>query len=320
MSALRRCEVLVIGGGPGGLTAAIYLRRFRRDVIVADKGNSRLSLIPISHNYPGFPGGVPGTELLGRLREQLGCYGGRVEHMDITAVRKEGDIFIASHADGEIHTPVIVMATGVADEGLPVERWHEAVASGAVRMCPVCDGYDILDKKVAVVSQPHNRTGHALFMRTFSSDVTLFERDPDHDGHTEPLSGEEAEKLRLAGVRYVDAPLQGVTLTDGLLPVLHTADGTDETFDVLYPMLGENARSTLAASLGAQCGDCDKVIVDDHQRTTVPGLYAIGDVVVGLNQISVATGHAAVAATAIHNALPWQFRKQAQDSDPGEVP
>jgi thioredoxin reductase (NADPH) len=303
---VRRCEVLVIGGGPGGLTAAIYLRRFRRDVIVADKGNSRLSLIPISHNYPGFPGGVPGTQLLGRLREQLGCYGGTVEDMEIMAVRKEGDIFIATHATGEIHTPVVVLATGVADAGLPVERWHEAVASGAVRMCPVCDGYDILDRKVAVVSQPHNRTGHALFMRTFSCDVTLYERDPD----AAPLTDDEAAQLRDAGVRYVDSPLQGVTLTDALLPVLHTADGSDEQFDVLYPMLGENARSTLAVKLGANCGDCDKVIVDDHQRTSVPGLYAIGDVVVGLNQISVATGHAAIAATAIHNALPWQFRQQ----------
>ncbi|WEF34442.1 NAD(P)/FAD-dependent oxidoreductase [Pseudoduganella chitinolytica] len=305
MSEPRRCEVLVIGGGPGGLTAAIYLRRFRRDVIVADKGHSRLSLIPVSHNYPGFPGGVPGRELLDRLHRQLSCYGGVVEDLDITALRKDGDVFVASHANGEIHTPVVLLATGVADAGLPVEGWHEAVMAGAVRLCPVCDGFDILDKKVAVVSQPHNRTGHALFMRTFSCDVTLFEREPDL-----PLSDEEAQHLRAAGVRYIASPLKGVTLTESMAPVLHTEDGDDYRFDVFYPMLGEKARSGLATGIGAACGDCDKLIVDDHQRTSVPGLYAVGDVVVGLNQISVATGQAAIAATAIHNALPWQFRCQ----------
>ncbi|GGY10412.1 FAD-binding protein [Massilia dura] len=305
MSESRTCEVLVIGGGPGGLTAAVYLRRFRRDVIVADKGNSRLSMIPISHNYPGFPGGVPGAELLGRLREQLTCYGGSVDGVEITGLAKEEDVFVATYDGGEIRTPVVLLATGVADKGLPIENWHDAVASGAVRLCPVCDGYDILDKRVAVASQPHNRTGHALFMRTFSCDVTLFEREPDV-----PLSEEEAEKLRVAKVRYVASPVKGVTLTDAMEPVLHTEDGEDHLFDVFYPMLGETARSGLAHALGAHCGDCDKVIVDKHQRTTVPGMYAIGDLVVGLNQISVAIGQAAIAATAIHNALPWRFRQR----------
>ncbi len=303
---IRRCETLIVGGGPGGLTAAIYLRRFRRDVFVADKGHSRLSLIPLSHNYPGFPGGICGNELLQRLREQLTCYEGAIDDLEITALRKDGDIFVATHDGGEIHTPVVVLATGVADAGMPVEGWHEAVASGAVRLCPVCDGYDILDKRVAVVSQPHNRTGHALFMRTFSCDVTLFEREAG-----EPLSDDEAARLHDAGVRYVASPLKGVTLTDDKLPVLHTEDGEDYRFDVFYPMLGEKARSTLGVDMGAASGDCDKLVVDSHQRTTVPGLYAIGDVVVGLNQISVATGQAAIAATAIHNALPWQFRQRA---------
>jgi thioredoxin reductase (NADPH) len=142
-------------------------------------------------------------------------------------------------------------------------------------------------------------------MRTFSCDVTLFEREP-----VTPLSEEEAGKLRVANVRYIASPLKGVTLSGAMEPVLHTEDGEDHRFDVFYPMLGENARSGLAMSLGAHCGECEKLIVDSHQRTTVPGMYAIGDVVVGLNQISVAIGQAAIAATAIHNALPWRFRQR----------
>jgi thioredoxin reductase (NADPH) len=91
-------------------------------------------------------------------------------------------------------------------------------------------------------------------------------------------------------------------------PVLHTEDGQEFGCDVFYPMLGENARSELAAGLGAATAQCQELVVDRHQCTTVPGLYAIGDVVQGLNQIAVAAGQAAVAATRIHNALPWALR------------
>jgi thioredoxin reductase (NADPH) len=140
-------------------------------------------------------------------------------------------------------------------------------------------------------------------MRTFSADVTLFER-----GSPSMLTDEDRRKLDAAQVRYIDSPLKGVTMSAAMKPVLHTEDGQEFGCDVFYPMLGENARSELAASLGAETAQCQELVVDGHQRTSVPGLYAIGDVVQGLNQIAVAAGQAAVAATRIHNSLPWAFR------------
>jgi thioredoxin reductase (NADPH) len=95
-------------------------------------------------------------------------------------------------------------------------------------------------------------------------------------------------------------------------PVLHTLDGTDYVADVFYPILGQTARSELAAALGAETTECAELVVDRHQRTTVPGLYAVGDVTHGLNQIAVAAGQAAVAATRIHNQLPPALRKAPQ--------
>ena len=97
-------------------------------------------------------------------------------------------------------------------------------------------------------------------------------------------------------------------MSDDMKPILNTCDGETHEFDVMYPMLGETARSELASQLGAETGDCGEIVVDDFQATSVPGLYAIGDVVRGLNQISVAAGQAAVAATRIHNTLPWTLR------------
>jgi thioredoxin reductase (NADPH) len=313
-------DTLIIGGGPGGLTAAIYLRRFTRSVALVDKGNSRLRLIPVSHNYPGFPEGVPGHVLLGNLGVQLERYGGTVMPGEIVDLRLEDGLFVADYAaanetanetdeapEGELtqlraHT--VLLATGVADAGLPFENWREAIAFGSLRLCPVCDGFDVMDKRIAVATAETNPVGHALFMRTFSSDVTLFER-----GSPSMLNDDDRRRLDAAGVRLVESPLRSVTLDAAMKPVMHTEDGEEYSADVFYPMLGEKARSGLAAKLGAKTAHCDEIVVDDHYATTVPGLYAIGDVVVGLNQIAVATGGAARAAVRIHNQLPPALRQ-----------
>jgi thioredoxin reductase (NADPH) len=308
LPAPRIYDTLIIGGGPGGMTAAIYLRRFTRDVALVDKGRSRLRLIPVSHNYPGFPMGVNGEYLIENLEKQLDHYGGRVMRGEIARLQKEDDLFVAEYHDEnggvhELRARTALIATGVADAGLPIENWREAVAAGAVRLCPVCDGFDVMDKKIAVATAETNPVGHALFMRTFSADVTLFERA------AQPVLGpDDRRRLEQAGVRYVESQLLGVTMSEDMKPVLHTQDGTEYVADVFYPMLGEVARSDLAQSLGASTGECAKLAVDDHQCTSVPGLYAVGDVVQGLNQIAVATGQAAIAATRIHNRLPRIMR------------
>ena len=299
-------DTLIIGGGPGGLTAAIYLRRFRRNIIVVDKGHSRLGWIPVTHNYPGFPDGIPGQQLLENLRSQLKHYEGDVIEGEVHRLEREGDVFVASYEGGEIRARTVLIASGIADAGMPIEDFPAAVANGAVRLCPVCDGYDVLDKRIAVVTSATNPVGHALFMRTFSADVTLFERSKEA-----LIDAGDRRRLDEAQVRYVTSPLAGVSMAPGFKPVLHTEDGENYTFDVLYPMLGENARSELAAGLGAATADCMELRVDAHQCTSIPGLYAVGDVVQGLNQISVAAGQAAVAATRIHNQLPPVLRERS---------
>jgi thioredoxin reductase (NADPH) len=308
-------DTLIVGGGPGGLTAAIYLRRFTRNVALIDKGNSRLRLIPVSHNYPGFPEGVPGHVLLGNLTVQLERYGGAVMAGEIVDLRIEDGLFVGDYLPEateeapepqavQIRAHTVLLATGVADAGLPIESWREAIAFGSLRLCPVCDGFDVMDKRIAVATADTNPVGHALFMRTFSEDVTLFER-----GSPTMLDDGDRRRLEAAGVRLVPSPLLSVTLDTSMKPVMHTEDGEEYSADVFYPMLGEKARSNLAVNLGAQTAQCDELVVDEHYATSVPGLYAIGDVVVGLNQIAVATGGAARAAVHIHNRLPPALRQ-----------
>lgn len=296
-------DVLIVGGGPGGLTAGTYLRRFRRSVALLDKGHSRLSLIPVSHNYPGFPDGVNGCELLERMRAQLRHYGGDVTHGEVLELSLGQDLcFAARTSAGSVRARTVLLATGVADGGMPMERWQEAVGCGAIRLCPVCDGYDVKGQKVAVLAGEQKPVNHALFLRTFCENITLFDRD-GQAAYPEP----ERERLKAAQVRHIASPCVRVSLNERDKPVVHTADGKEYEFDSVYPMLGESARSSLATALGAQVDDCGKLVVDHRQQTTVPGLFAVGDVVRGLNQIAVATGQAAIAATCIHNALPARY-------------
>ena len=299
-------DCLIIGAGPGGLTAAIYLRRFHREIMIIDKGESRLSLIPVSHNYPGFADGVRGTALLDTLKTQLGKLGCSVTAGEVMSLGRDERSFIADWEGGRVRARMVIMATGIVDIGLPTENWRAAIRNGAVRLCPVCDGYDVTDRSIAVVCGQDNRVKHARFMRTFSADVTLMLPQD-----APPLADSEREALEEAGIRWLESPALDVTTVDGKTPLVHTADGRQHGFDVLYPMMGEKARSSLAIELGARVGDCGDLVVDSHQRTCVDGLYAIGDVVVGINQIAVSTGQAAVAATDVHNQSPPCLRPAA---------
>jgi thioredoxin reductase (NADPH) len=296
-------DVLIVGGGPGGLTAATYLRRFRRNIALIDKGRSRLSLIPVSHNYPGFPEGVNGNELLERMRGQLRQYGGEVIDGEVHELALDHDLcFTAKTSVGDVRARTVLLASGVADGGMPMERWQDAVSCGAVRLCPVCDGYDVKGKKVAVLACEDKPVNHALFLRTFCENVTLFDRDKEAE-----YSDHDRDRLKSGQVRHIRSPSVRVSLNEHDKAVIHTADGKEYEFDSVYPMLGETARSSLAVALGAQVSDCQKLVVDHRQQTSVPGLFAVGDVVRGLNQIAVATGQAAIAATCIHSALPARY-------------
>lgn len=294
-------DCLVVGGGPAGLTAAIYLGRFRRNVVVVDSGSSRASLIPVSHNFAGFPQGIGGTDLLARLREQaLHCNISTIKST-VSQIRREGESFIASLDNGQqgtIHARTVLLATGIVDKKPDIENWREGVAHGTLRFCPICDAYEAIDRNVAIYAPTQARVKHALFMRTYTRHLTLFCHVPDV-----PLSDAQLRELADADIDVVETPLERIYLADDLAPVIRLQDGSEHRFDILYPMMGDIARSELATRLGAHCNEERELVTDTKQRTSIPGLYAAGDVVDALNQVSVAIGHAAIAATDIHNYL-----------------
>ncbi|HYH23681.1 MAG TPA: NAD(P)/FAD-dependent oxidoreductase [Azospirillum sp.] len=293
-------DSVIVGGGPAGLTAAIYLARYRRRFVVLDAGASRTSWIPRSHNHAGFPDGVTGTELLARMRAQAERYGAVIERAVVAAVQRCADpaegAFEVHTEDGRTHRArTAVMATGVIDVEPVLPNLYQAVQRGLIRHCPICDGYEVIDHRVGVIGHGADAVGEALWLRTYSPDVTMLTLGVPMD-----LTGAERRRMAEAGVRAVEEPVVEVHTEAGRITALTTAAGERLVFDTLYSALGAVPRVDPARPLGVTLGSTGRFTVGEHQQTNVDGLYAIGDVVEGLNQISVAMGHAALAATSIH--------------------
>ena len=289
-------DCAVIGAGPAGLVGALYLLRFRRSVLLADKGDSRTALIPRSHNYPGFPRGVHGKTLLSRLRRQLGRYGTPVSGGEALSLDRQGERWRLTFPDREVFARRILFATGVVDRWPKLLNAQKAIDDAVLRFCPICDGFEARQDRIAVLGGDDHAAREALFVRTYSPSITLlassFELSP---GMAARLAAKGVERIAIqdGSLHYSERAIHGVQ-----------ADGRRlEPFAVAYGALGVDPQTHLLAQLGAslEAGGC--VNVDGKQQTSLPSIYAAGDMVRGLHQISVAMGEAAVAATDIHNSL-----------------
>ena len=293
-------DCLVVGGGPAGLTAAIYLARFHLDILVVDGGKSRAALIPCTRNHAGYPDGIVGTELLQRMRDQACKYGAKIETEYVTKMERDATtgLFTATWGSGCATARAVLLATGVTNRRPPMdEELHDdALSRGLIRYCPICDGYEVTDKKIGVIGSDSHGVAEALFIRSYTADVTLIAQDK-----AMRLKPEDQQKLKDTGIDCVDGPTQAVAIAHDHI-VIDTAEG-HYTFDSIYPALGSDTHTQLAEMVGADLSNEDCIKVDSHQRTSVPGLYAAGDVVIGLDQISHAMGEGGVAATTIRNDL-----------------
>lgn len=295
-------DCIIVGAGPAGLTAAIYLARYHLSIRLFDSGTSRASWIPTTHNHAGFPDGINGDALLERMRDQAAKYGALREPKRVTDLKREGDQFLVCCGEEAFHARTVLLATGVVNnrpENIDDQLHDEAMKRGLLRYCPVCDGYEVTDKRVAVIGTSDHGTAEAQFIRTYTADVTLICPHGDHDLDDACLAA-----LDDAGIARVAGPCGGYAIENGRM-ALDTAEGR-LAFDSVYPALGSVVRSGLADGLGAKLTDPGCIITDDHNETSVPGLFAAGDVVKGLDQISHAMGMAGVAATAIRNRLAEQ--------------
>lgn len=294
-------DCLIVGAGPAGLTAAIYLARFYLTTRIVDAGKSRAAMIPRTRNHAGFPGGISGTELLDRMRRQAAEFGAHVAAGLVERLERTGETLTAHFGGKAIVARTVLLATGVVNNRPKIspDVHDEAVRRGLLRYCPICDGFEVTDRRIAVIGTRSHGAGEAAFLRMYTRDVTLIAPDSAHD-----LPEDDRRRLDELGVALIDGPCEPLRIDRDR--ILVPAPAGELAFDSVYPALGSVIRSELAIDIGAEASGDGCLVVDPHQRTSIPGLYAAGDVAKGLDQISHAMGEAGVAATTIRNDLARQ--------------
>ncbi|HEX5776667.1 MAG TPA: NAD(P)/FAD-dependent oxidoreductase, partial [Caulobacteraceae bacterium] len=225
-------------------------------------------------------------------------YGARYLEGHAERLERTRDGFIVHVGDDHLRARTVLLATGVKDNEPKLGDVFDAVQRGLIRICPICDGYETIGQSVGVVGSSEKGAAEALFMRTYSDQVSLI-----HVGEPETLPDTERLQLAEAGIDIVETHINAVRIEDNRIAAFDFEDGTPRQFDVIYSALGTTPRGRLAEELGAKVDEVGSLLVNSHQMTTVEGLYAAGDLVRGLNQITVAEAEAAIAATGIHNRL-----------------
>jgi len=291
-------DAIIVGAGPAGLTAALYMGRFRRQVLVIDGGESRASWIPTTHNHPGFPDGLAGPTLLELQRDHALRYGARIQAGMVQVLSTTNDGF-ALEIDGHVlYAATVLLACGVEDNAPALPQVDESVRRTLLRICPICDGFEVTGQRVGVIGEGPLGAREALFLRTYADQLTLI-----HIAAPDALPVEDRARLAQAGIRVIEASIDSVELQPDRSRALCFSGAGRVEFDALYSALGVTPRTGLALAVGARHDDQGRLVVDDRQQTSIPGLYAAGDMVRGLNQITTAQGEAAIAATAMHNRL-----------------
>jgi thioredoxin reductase (NADPH) len=296
-------DTLIIGGGPAGLTAALYLGRALRSTLVIDAESAgRSSWVQHNHNYPGFPEGIQIQDLVRRCKEQAQRYGASFLTGLVTSLEQlSTDHFTARVNGHSCHGRTVLIATGVTD------RWVEFPGSAAfigrsMHWCAVCDGYEMRGQRVLVVGNSPTAALEASQLKRFTSTVSIL---VDPDNHT--LSKADLEGLARFGVklhygRIARASQSGPGMCAGIV----TTQGEELAVDHIFSMLGSTPNTGFATNLGPAMNTDGFVTVDTEARTSCPGVFAAGDVTrLFSHQVVTAAHEGATAAMAIAHDL-WQ--------------
>lgn len=302
-------DIAIVGAGPAGLSAALYAARFCRSTIVLHDGAARAGRIPLTQNAPGFPEGIAGDDLLERMTSHAEKFAAKIVQAHVLDVARVDCGFELSGEGGERWAArSLILATGVELNQIPLEEVkHEAaIAKGILRYCPVCDGFEHQGERISVLGGDVSGASEALFLAGYSDDVTLLA------GKEVELTAGERRDLEDAGVKVItDSIVRFEPINDAMC--IHLADHDESLlFDVLYPALGVRPRNRLAVCLSLKLNHAGTVDRGAPFSTDVPGLFCAGDLVDGLDQISVAMGHGAIAATRAHNWLRERDGKTAK--------
>ncbi|MDT0461957.1 NAD(P)/FAD-dependent oxidoreductase [Streptomyces gibsoniae] len=298
----RTYEVVVVGGGPAGLSAALVLGRARRRTLVVDAGEPRNA--PAAH-LQGYLSrdGMPPADLLAVGREEIARYGVElVRDQAVDVVRDPGGEFDVTLAGGgSVHARMLVLATGLRDELPPVPGVAERFGRDVLH-CPYCHGWEVRDRPFGVLATSPLSVHQALMVSQWSKDVTLFL----HTVAEEELTDLDLRRLAAAGVGVVSGEVAGLVAEEDRLTGVRLADGTVHDRSVLFVAPRAVPRIGLFERLGAELSETpfgSYPVVDERGLTTVPGLWAAGNATGFAEQIVNAASRGYRAGAAINGEL-----------------
>lgn len=302
----RIYDVVIIGGGPGGYTAALYAARAGLDVLVLEKlsAGGQMALTSQIDNYPGFPEGIDGFELADKMQQQAERFGARTELAQVFSADLTAEPKRLVTSEGDFYGRTVIIATGADARklGLPMET--ELTGRG-VNYCAHCDGHFYRGKTVVVVGGGNTAVADALYLSRLAKKVILVHRRDTLRAtkvyHAQLQKAENVEFIwnsTVSGLRYGDK-LTGAELTD-----VHSGEKTEIACDGLFVSIGRKPNTALFSHVEKDEGGY--ILADESTKTSVSGVFAVGDVrAKELRQIVTAVSDGAVAA---HEAEKYLYQ------------
>ncbi|HZE12451.1 MAG TPA: NAD(P)/FAD-dependent oxidoreductase [Chthoniobacterales bacterium] len=287
-------EVIVVGGGIAGLSAAIYLGRAQRDVLVIDSGHSMAKWEPVVQNYLGFPNGVGGKELLKNGCIQARRYGARFVRDEIKTVSARKSFFVLKGKRKSYRTKRLLVATGIFHLPPEIPGVKECLGH-SMFFCKDCDGYRVRGKRIAIIGTSNETVEYALGMLDYSACVVVAT-----NGKRPVWDKQHARWLAEYEIPVARQPIRDVDHRKRKIRALEFASDAAIKIDYIFTTRGDIFHNQLAKKLGAQLDPDGQIKVDQCMRTSVPRLYAAGCVTPANCQMIIAAGQGAAAAQAIN--------------------
>ncbi|MGZ4961627.1 MAG: NAD(P)/FAD-dependent oxidoreductase, partial [Limisphaerales bacterium] len=296
-------DVAIVGAGPAGLSAAIYLGRAMRSVLVINTNKSMCRWEPHVENYLGFPDGISGDELLERGRKQTERY--KVEFLEDSVETAHGELneFVVVGKNGEYRARRILLATGIFHIP-PAIPELDCCLGHSMFFCKDCDGFRVQGKKIGIVGTNNDTVEYALGMLTYSPCAFVLT-----NGSRPTWDKQHGEWLAEYSIRVFNERIEAVHHEDGRIRSITFKKGDELLLDTLFTTRGDVFHNRIAHDLGAELDDTGEVIVDQCMMTSVKGVYAAGCVTPANCQIIIAAGQGAIAAQSINRNLFEQSLK-----------